>query len=110
MCKHYQNIPSTPVFMIVFGIHCNFLIVLPIRLKTYRSNVLFFLQGKICAPKNQAHNLSRSGKRYIGIRGKLKEDSRFKCPTIANQQAEIAADCPDIELNGQKGFVISVTQ
>ena len=31
--------------MIVFQIHCNFFIVLPIRLKTYRSNVfLFFIR------------------------------------------------------------------
>ena len=29
---------STLVFMIVFGIHCNFLIVLPTRLKTCGSN------------------------------------------------------------------------
>ena len=29
--------------MIVFGIHCNFLIVLPIQLKTCRSNVFSLL-------------------------------------------------------------------
>ena len=29
------------VLMIVFGIHCNFLIVLPIQLKTCRSNSFF---------------------------------------------------------------------
>ena len=33
---------STPMFMIVFGIHCNFFIVLCIQLKTCRSNVFFF--------------------------------------------------------------------
>ena len=37
------------MFMIVYGIHCNFFIVLPIRLKTCRSNG--FLQGKMSAPK-----------------------------------------------------------
>ena len=36
--------------MIVFEIHCNFFIALPIQLKTCRSNG-FFLLGKICAPK-----------------------------------------------------------
>ena len=30
--------------MIVFRIHCNFFIVLPIRLKTYRSVFLFFIR------------------------------------------------------------------
>ena len=34
--------------MIVFGIHFNFMIVLPIRLKTCRSIFFFFLQGKMC--------------------------------------------------------------
>ena len=28
-----------------------------------------------------------------GIRGKLKEDSKFKCQTYANQQTGIAEDC-----------------
>ena len=42
---------STLVFMIVLGIHCNFLIDLPICLKTCRSNFFFFLQGKMCAPE-----------------------------------------------------------
>ena len=37
--------------MRVFGIHLNFLIILTARLKTCRSNVFFFLQGKICAPE-----------------------------------------------------------
>ena len=35
------------MFIIVFGIHCNFFIVLPARLKTCRSNIFFvFQQGK----------------------------------------------------------------
>ena len=38
--------------MIVFEIHYNFLIVLPIPLKTYRSSiVLFFTEQKACARK-----------------------------------------------------------
>ena len=36
-----------------------------------------------------------------GIRGKLKEDSLFKYQTCANQQTNIAEDCPGIELNGR---------
>ena len=39
--------------MIVFGIHWNFFIVLPIRLKTCRSNGVF-LQGRMCAPEFRA--------------------------------------------------------
>ena len=39
-CELYQDIRSRLVFTTVFGIHCNFFIVLPIRLKTYRSNVV----------------------------------------------------------------------
>ena len=34
----------------------------------------------------------------IGIRGKLKKDSKFKCQACANQQTGIAEDCPGIEL------------
>ena len=34
----------------------------------------------------------------IGIRGKLKKDSKFKCQACANQQTDIAEDCPGIEL------------
>ena len=52
--------------MIVFGIHCNFLIVLPIRLKTCRSNVFSLYKAKCARLKNrarlyqhQASNLSR---------------------------------------------------
>ena len=42
--------------MIAFGIHCNFFIVLPIRLKTCRSNdFLFFTRQNVRArPKNRA--------------------------------------------------------
>ena len=39
-------------------------------------------------------------KRCNGIRGKLKEDSKFKCQTYANL-ADIAEDCPATELNTQ---------
>ena len=34
------------------------------------------------------------------IRSKLKEESKFKCQTCANEQTGIAEDCPGIELNG----------
>ena len=34
-------------------------------------------------------------KRFSGIKGKLKGDSRFKCHT-SNQQIDIAGDSPDI--------------
>ena len=40
-------------------------------------------------------------KRFSGIRGKLKKDSKFKCQTCANKQIHIAEDCPGIEMNGQ---------
>ena len=43
-CKLFQNITSTLVFRRVFGIHCNFFIVLTIWLKTCRSNVFFFFR------------------------------------------------------------------
>ena len=36
------------MLMIVFGIYCNFFIVLPIRLKTCRSNAFFSFKA-ICA-------------------------------------------------------------
>ena len=39
--------------------------------------------------------------RCSGIRGKLKKDTKFKCQTFANQQAGIAQECLDTELNGQ---------
>ena len=40
-------------------------------------------------------------KRCGGTRGKLKEDSKFKCHIYANQLTEITEDCPDIVINGQ---------
>ena len=40
-------------------------------------------------------------KRCGGTRGKLKEDSKFKCHMYANQLTEIKEDCPDIVINGQ---------
>ena len=53
--KLYQNTTSALVFMIVFGIHCNFFNVLPIWLKTYRSNGFFLFNKANCArPKNRA--------------------------------------------------------
>ena len=42
------------MFMIVFGIHCNFFIVLRYRLKTYRSNDFSCFQGKSARPKSRA--------------------------------------------------------
>ena len=51
--------------MIVFGIHCNFLIVLLICLRTFRS-VASFLQGKMCAAENRPRNLSRLVQALIG--------------------------------------------
>ena len=50
-CKLYQNITSRMVFMIVFGIDCNFFIVLPVRLKTCNLMVCCFLQSKMCDPE-----------------------------------------------------------
>ena len=38
-------------------------------------------------------------KRCSAIRSKLKEDSKFKFQTCANQQKDIAEDCAGIELN-----------
>ena len=38
-------------------------------------------------------------KRCSGTRSKLKEDSKFKCQTYANQQRDIAVDFLGIELN-----------
>ena len=37
-------------------------------------------------------------KRGSDIRGKLKEDSKFKCQTYADQQTDIAENCPGIEI------------
>ena len=43
--------------MIVFGIRCNFFIVLLIRLKTCRSSIFFFYyyKAKCAPPKNRVH-------------------------------------------------------
>ena len=42
------------MLMIVFGIHCNFFIVLPIRLKTCRSSFfVLFYKAKCSRPKNR---------------------------------------------------------
>ena len=35
------------------------------------------------------------------IRGKLKEDSKFRYKICANQQTDMAEDSPDIALSGQ---------
>ena len=40
-------------------------------------------------------------KRCSGIRGKLKEYTRYNCHICANQQANIAEDFPNIKLNSQ---------
>ena len=57
----------------IFGTHCNFFIVLPIRLKTCISNGFFFLKkGKMCTPKKWAgpsgfapeRNTSASGEQF----------------------------------------------
>ena len=40
-------------------------------------------------------------KRCGCTRGKLKEDSKFRCQTYANQPTEIAKDCPNMVLNRQ---------
>ena len=38
-------------------------------------------------------------KRCSGIRGKLKEDRKFKWQTCGNQQTDVTKDFPGIELN-----------
>ena len=48
ICKFYQ---IRLVFIIVFETHCDFFIVLPIRLKTCRSNDFSCLRVEICAPE-----------------------------------------------------------
>ena len=40
-------------------------------------------------------------RRSKGIRGKLKQDSKFRRQTYANQQSDITQECPDIELKCQ---------
>ena len=44
--------------------------------------------------------------RCSGIRDKLKEDGKFKCQTCANQQTDIAEDCPGTKLNGQSPEIV----
>ena len=50
ICKPYQNIKGIVVSTMVFGIQCNFLIVLPILLVFCKSNVFLFCrcQTLIC--------------------------------------------------------------
>ena len=36
----------------------------------------------------------------------MKEDSKFKCQSCANQQTNIAEDCPGVELNNQSHEVV----
>ena len=65
----YQNITCGLVFTIMFRTHCNFFIVLPVRLKICRSNDAFFTRQNVRAQKigcvpgllyvDQAHNFSR---------------------------------------------------
>ena len=57
---HCQNVLSTLVLTKVFGIHCIFYIVLPIRLEICRSAFFFVPRQKVCAPDlHRARNLSR---------------------------------------------------
>ena len=61
--------------MIVFRIYCNFFIVLPIRLKTCRSDGFFrFLQGKICAPEKSGAALQRF---WVPERARSASDAQF---------------------------------
>ena len=63
---HCQNVLSTLVLTKVFGIHCNFYIVLPVRLEICRSAFFFVPRQKVCAPDlHRARNLSRPG--YVGL-------------------------------------------
>ena len=66
--KH-QNITSTLVFILAFGIHCKFFIVLPIWLKIC---FLLFLQGSMCVSE-----VLRAQARLIGIRHAI-------CPGLNN--------------------------
>ena len=38
-------------------------------------------------------------KRYSGIRGKLKDDSKFKCQACENKPIHTAENCSGVELN-----------
>ena len=55
--------------MIVFGIHCNFLIVLPTQLKTCRSNGSFFFARQNVGAQKIGHlsEVLRDQARSIGI-------------------------------------------
>ena len=55
--------------MIVFGIHCNFFIVLPTRLKTCRSNgFLFFTRQNVRARKvGRVSEVLRTRARPVGM-------------------------------------------
>ena len=56
-------------FTVVFGIHFNFLIVLPIQLKTCRSKSFSHLQGEICGPEKLCQSEAlRVKARLIDIR------------------------------------------
>ena len=54
ICKFYQNITSRLLFMIVFGIHCNFSIPLPVGLKARSIGFFVFYKAKCACPKNRA--------------------------------------------------------
>ena len=56
--KPYQNITSRLMFITVFGILFNFFIVLPILLKTCRTDGLLLLQDKMCAPEKSSASQS----------------------------------------------------
>ena len=61
--KYYQNISSTVVFAIVFGIHCNFFIVL---LKIYKCNAfVFFTKCPRQKDRHPACNSSRPAEAYL---------------------------------------------
>ena len=51
LCKHYQNTLSTLMFIFAFGIHSNFFIALPTRLKTCTFFFFRYFQGKKCTPE-----------------------------------------------------------
>ena len=71
-CKLYQN---RLAFVIVFGIHCNFFIVLFIQLKTYSSNVFFFFTRENVHAKKIGLEILLAQPRPIGI-------GRAICPAL----------------------------
>ena len=77
LCKLNRNITSALVFMAVFGIHCNFFIVLPIWLKACRSNdFLLFTRQNVRARKiGHVSEVLRAWARPIGI-------GRTICPNL----------------------------